>query len=45
MLTLILWAWAAEGHLKWEGKNGDPGAVPQWGPGVKPLVEVWGQTP
>ena len=34
---------AAEGHLKWDGKNGDVGAVPQWGPGAKPLVAGMGR--
>jgi len=34
---------AAEGHLKCKGKKGDLGGrpYPEWGPGGKPLMEVW----
>jgi len=34
-----------EDHLKWEGKNGRLGAMPQWDPKAKPLVEGLGASP
>jgi len=39
-MTILYTALAAEGHLKWKGKNGSLGAVSQCSPGARDW-EAW----